>query len=369
MTAKWLLVAGIFLQLAATTTAHTPDTSYAIVKFTPDELQVELRYDLESLSRIVAIDSNHDGFIDRGELQLASPQLRKFLRREIQFEINEHVTDLGEYEPARWPPGETRIAQIDWNQSIVAFPFVRKVREIPESVSLSFSVFDRFGDRHKVLGVFEQPGKPPYELIYDAFEPDFLYFTDYSPSWWSQLGTFVWLGVEHIFIGYDHILFLLGLMIAGKFWALVKIVSAFTVAHTATLILAATGVIALPSRLVEVCIAATIVYVASENLLRTSIPERWRLTFAFGLIHGFGFANVLRDLGLPSQGMTRCLLAFNVGVEIGQLTIIAALWPLWHWVQKTKYASRAAFLLSSLILALGSGWLIDRLFGLEIMPF
>lgn len=158
-------------------------------------------------------------------------------------------------------------------------------------------------------------------------------------------------------------------MIASKFWSLVKIVSSFTIAHTITLILAATGVVSLPSRFVEVCIAATIVYVASENLLRESIPERWRLTFAFGLIHGFGFANVLRDLGLPNEGMTRCLLAFDLGVELGQLAIVALLWPVWQLVQRTKHAKKATQMLSILILIFGGCWLIDRFLGLEWMPF
>jgi hypothetical protein len=183
------------------------------------------------------------------------------------------------------------------------------------------------------------------------------------------MSKFVWLGVEHIFIGYDHILFLVGLLIASEFWSLVKIVSSFTIAHTLTLVLAATGIVALPSRLVEVCIAATIVYIASENLMRKSIGERWQVTFAFGLIHGFGFANVLRDLGLPREGLIRCLIAFNVGVELGQLAIVAMLWPLWRCVQSSKYAPHATQLLSLAIFALGSAWFVDRLFGLDLMPF
>ena len=349
--------------------AHTPDTSYTSVEFTPSTLRVEFRYDLESLTRLVKIDSNLDGLILESEFRTVEPELRRFLRHHVQFEINEQPTDFGEFEQARWPKSETSITIADWNQTIVAFPFERKVREIPESVSLNFSVFEQLGDRHKVLGVFKQPDKPTYEVIYTFFEPDFLYFTDYAPSWWSQLGNFVWLGVEHIFIGYDHILFLLALMIGSKFWQVVKIVSAFTVAHTITLFLAATETVTVPSRLVEVSIAATIVYVALENFVRDESPHRWRITFVFGLIHGFGFANVLRELDLPREGLVRCLLAFNCGVELGQLVIVASMWPLWRLVSKTKHGPLISSFLSGAILACGLAWLIDRLFGLEWMPF
>ena len=349
--------------------AHSPDTSYASVEFTPSTLRIEFRYDLESLTRLVKIDSNSDGLILESEFRAVESELRRFLRQQVEFEINEHATDFGEFEAARWPQAERSIPFADWNQTIVAFPFERKVREIPESVTLSFNIFEQLGDRHKVLGVFKQPDKPAYEVIYSFFEPDFLYFTDYAPSWWSQLGMFIWLGVEHIFIGYDHILFLLALMIGSKFWEVVKIVSSFTVAHTITLFLAATEIVTIPSRLVEICIAATIVYVAIENLRRDESPHRWRITFLFGLIHGFGFANVLSELGLPREGLVRCLLAFNGGVELGQLVIVSCLWPLWRVVSITKRGPLISRCLSGLILACGVAWLIDRSFGLEWMPF
>lgn len=363
------LLFGLLSSATSPAFAHTPDTSYAIAKISEQELRIELRYDLESLSRIKALDSNRDGYIERNELRDAESDLRKFLRSHVALEVNEHAIDLGEFVPARWPEAETRVAQSDWNQTLVAFPFIRKTREIPESISLRFEFFGTLGDRHKVLGVFEQPDKPAYEVLYDSFEPDFLYFTEYAPSWSSQLGTFVVLGVEHILIGYDHMLFLLALLITSRFWQLVKIVSSFTIAHTLTLVLAATGVVTLPDRFVEVCIAATIVLVASENLLRKATGERWVLTFVFGLIHGFGFANVLRDLELPREGLTRCLLAFNVGVELGQLALVTAIWPLWMLVQRSKLADTISRLLSLAILCLGASWFFERLMGVEFMPF
>ena len=145
---------------------------------------------------------------------------------------------------------------------------------------------------------------------------------------WSHVWQFFRLGVEHIWLGYDHVLFLLSLiLIVDRFGQLVKIVTSFTVAHTVTLILSALKVVSLPRDMVEIAIAATIIYTALENFWihpgDAASRRRWMLAFGFGLIHGFGFAAVLRELGLPSTGLIRCLLSFNVGVEFGQLVIVA----------------------------------------------
>ncbi len=357
--AATLLATGWFSQSSS---AHTPNTSYVLVEFTPATLRIEVRFDLESLTRVCVVDQNRDRVISEAEFRRIEPEIRSWIRRSIEFELNDFATDLGEYQPARWPDDQREVAIADWNQTVVSFPFERKVREIPEDVSIICKVFDDLGDQHKVLGAFRQPGKPSYEVVYTWFEPDFQYFTDYAVSYWSQAATFLKLGVEHIFLGYDHLLFLVALMIGSQFWPMVKIITSFTVAHTITLCLAATGLVNLPSRWLEVAIAATIVYVAIENLCREQSPHRWRLTFVFGLIHGFGFANVLRELDLPREGLLRCLLSFNVGVELGQLAIVACVWPLWNQLTRTRYARPAYLTVSIAVLACGTFWLIARIF-------
>ena len=190
-----------------------------------------------------------------------------------------------------------------------------------------------------------------------------------NTSRWSQLAGFFRLGVEHIFLGYDHILFLLSLIVVCKFRDLVKIVTAFTVAHTITLILATLAYVQLPGRLVETAIAATIVYVALENFWIREGGRRWMLTFVFGLIHGFGFAGVLRELGLPKLGLVRSLLAFNVGVEVGQLAIVLLLFPLAAGVARWKYGKYAQWAISGAIAVCGLCWCVDRALGLGFMPF
>lgn len=172
------------------------------------------------------------------------------------------------------------------------------------------------------------------------------------------------LGVEHIATGYDHVLFLLALlMVGGGFRSLVAIVTAFTVAHSLTLSLAVLDVVQLPARFVESVIALSIAWVALENMLIDRSQGRWRITFAFGLVHGFGFASILRDLHLPTQGLAVSLLAFNLGVEAGQLCIVVLAYPLVAWVQRTAYRRPSIVAASSVILVLALWWFVERAFG------
>ena len=206
-------------------------------------------------------------------------------------------------------------------------------------------------------------------VIFTRFEPDYLFDTGYRVPALDQFKEYLWLGMTHIFLGYDHVAFLLALLFVKKFRDLVKIVTAFSVAHTLTLVLAALGFVSLPSRIVETAIAASIVYVAAENIWRDAEnTHRWRLTFVFGLIHGFGFATVLRELGLPSDGLVRSLLAFNLGVELGQLAIAAVSWPAILWISKRPWAARARVSFSAVLLIFGAAWLLDRALALGLMP-
>jgi len=140
----------------------------------------------------------------------------------------------------------------------------------------------------------------------------------------SEAGRFIWLGIEHIFTGYDHVAFLIGLLLlGGGLRRVVLIVTSFTVAHSITLALAALGKVSLSPSLVEPAIAASIAYVGIENLFVSDGRRRWMIAFFFGLVHGFGFAGVLREMGLPQGALAVSLVSFNVGVELGQVVIVA----------------------------------------------
>jgi hydrogenase/urease accessory protein HupE len=176
-------------------------------------------------------------------------------------------------------------------------------------------------------------------------------------------------GTEHIFLGYDHLAFLLALLLVAVGWReVLAIVTSFTVAHSLTLLLSALDLVRIPSRLTEVLIAASIVYVAAENLLllrRQRAPrQRWMLTFAFGLVHGLGFATLLRQrLATVPGGVLAPVLSFNVGVELGQLAIVLAVFPLLSAVRRRGQAARTLLVRwgSTAVLLLGLGWLVERL--------
>jgi hydrogenase/urease accessory protein HupE len=180
---------------------------------------------------------------------------------------------------------------------------------------------------------------------------------------------FIAAGIEHIFLGYDHIAFLLAVILWGqRLWPLVKVVTAFTIAHSITLSLAALQIFAIPSAIVEPAIAASIMFVAAENFFSRNVDGRWPVTFAFGLVHGFGFASALSEIGLPVNALVPALAAFNIGVEIGQVIIVALAFPLLLWTDRigrgiAVYKGRHPVLVyscSAVILVLGLYWLIER---------
>jgi hypothetical protein len=173
------------------------------------------------------------------------------------------------------------------------------------------------------------------------------------------------MGIEHILTGYDHLLFLVCLVIPFvRLRGLLPVITAFTVAHSITLALAAFSIVTPPARLVEALIAASIVYVGLENVwaLRRhaearAIAHRWLLTFAFGLVHGFGFAAALRELHLPRALLATGLVGFNLGVEAGQLCIVALLLLL---LRRLSLGPRVTRALSLAVSALGVVWLVQR---------
>jgi len=196
-------------------------------------------------------------------------------------------------------------------------------------------------------------------------EHDTLRLTDPPPPVLTVIGRYTVSGIEHIWIGYDHIAFLIALLLwARRLWPVVKVVTAFTVAHSITLALAVLDIVSLPASVVEPLIAASIIWVAAENFFSENIARRWKVTFLLGLVHGFGFAGVLRDFGLPPDALGLALASFNIGVEIGQVAIVAVAVPVLLGIDRLMHAatrSRALVSAMSLIIAgMGLYWLAAR---------
>jgi hydrogenase/urease accessory protein HupE len=397
-------MSGPFLLIALAALGHNPDTSYARVEIGDRTVKTRLTYDIFTLLRITPLDDDGDRQVSRAELTKHLPQIEKSLREHIGVSLDGDLDedDLGTANGFVWPPDTgDAIKQADFHAAtgLIIFEFVKPTPHTPSEVSLRFYFFDLLNDRHTVLGVFALKGEmrkgEEYETVFSRFEPYFDYVTGAEPPPPAQpaegqpaltqstepprqqtrhtiaesMWRFFKMGVEHIFIGYDHICFLIALIVVSRFRDVVKIVTSFTVAHSITLILAALDVVRLNSRLVETCIAATIVYVAVENLWVKDTRHRWLLTFFFGLVHGFGFANVLREMHLPREGLIRCLLSFNVGVEVGQLAIATLLLPLAYGLKHWKYGPWAAKGISLGLAAFGLAWFIDRAFAIGFMPF
>jgi len=200
----------------------------------------------------------------------------------------------------------------------------------------------------------------------------------------AQFLTYGREGVWHIWTGFDHVLFLLSLLLpavrvrrdgAGQpaasfrasFTDVAKIVTAFTVAHSITLSLAALGVVSPPSRWVESAIALSVVLVALNNLFPVVAGGRWVAAFAFGLIHGFGFAGALADLGLPPGSLALSLAGFNLGVESGQLALVAVFLPFAFALRDTAVYRRVALAGGSAVIAvIALGWLVERAFDVPL---
>lgn len=177
---------------------------------------------------------------------------------------------------------------------------------------------------------------------------------------------FIAAGVHHILIGPDHLLFLVGLLLlGGSMRQLVLVVTAFTAAHSVTLSLAALNLLSPPARIIEPAIALSIIYVGADNLtVRGGRDVRAWIAFGFGLVHGFGFANVLREMDLPSRALGWSLFSFNVGVEIGQLVVVIAVASILAAIRaRSEIAGRRlAFAGSLVVIAAGAFWFIERVF-------
>lgn len=179
-------------------------------------------------------------------------------------------------------------------------------------------------------------------------------------AWLDRAMAFFALGVEHLLTGYDHILFLLAVIIAMTFRETIKAVTSFTVAHSLTMALAFFGLVSLPGSVVEPLIALTIVYVAVENVFAVGIRRRWLLTFVFGLIHGLGFVGVLKEITVSKSELVLSLASFNIGIEFGQLLVVVIAVPLFHRLRSYEWGAALRRWFSLSVGGLGIVWAIQR---------
>jgi hydrogenase/urease accessory protein HupE len=254
-------------------------------------------------------------------------------------------------------------AQVDDRGTRVRISFARGPGQ---RLTVRSRVSGRLALGHReLLTIRSEDGRLHTERMLDAQSEPVTISLDAVRQRTGSSAQFFSLGVRHILGGYDHLLFLAALLLGvGRAAAIAKTVTAFTVAHSVTLALAVLGIVRAPAAVVEPLIALSIVFVGLENLLRDQVDSRWKTTFAFGLVHGFGFATALQELGIGSGsiGVVTPLASFNAGVETGQLAIAMLLWPLIKGLNaRPVLRLRVSPVLSALVVVAGAYWLAQRM--------
>lgn len=374
MMARLLALLALCLAFAVPAQAHKASDSYLTLNVQESGVDGQWDIALRDLEMAVGLDANDDAAITWDEVRARHDAIAAYALARLRLvsdgavcplRVSEHLIDShtdGAYAVLRLQaacPAPVTTLTVDYNLLFDIDPQHKGLLKLTHGASTSTAIFAPDA-RSQALQVA-------------------------APSSWRQFIDYVRHGVWHIWIGFDHILFLVSLLLPavlvrrdGQWQAretlrasaidVLKIVTAFTLAHSLTLSLAVLGALSLPSRLVESTIAASVVLAALNNLW--PLVHRWRalVAFAFGLIHGFGFASVLADLGLPQDALVLSLVGFNVGVELGQLAIVALFLPLAYLLRRGVFYRRVVLTGGSALIALVAlVWLTERAFDLKLL--
>lgn len=338
------------LSFAATPLPHDPGLSSVHVRRDANALQVHAAFANADFAAVApTVDHDRDGEIEADELVRAAPELRRLAA--ASFVLAGDAAPTVELLDVRL--AENRDVELT----------LRFVDVGDGTATLELPLLQRLARGHRCYAALvDATGAVQFDALLQPTQATFVLPADAAPATgFGQAGTFFVLGIEHILIGFDHLAFLLALFAAGIAWrSAVATITAFTVAHSLTLLAAATGLVGLPAGLVEAGIAASIVVVAVANLRRRgATAHRWPLAFAFGLVHGFGFANVLAELRVGDDTLLP-LLTFNLGVEVGQLAFALAALPLLAFAARALPRCRVLDCVSVLVGFAGVLWLVER---------
>lgn len=367
-------VLGLALALGAARDLAAHDEKVSASEIDVAEREVVWRIDVgvAGLAKAIEIPAE-PAALSESALQAAKQEIARYLAAGVSLEVNGR--------PAAPVPG--RLEPIYEPFVLSAEPYIARVRqelrfrsEDPiERLRIRLRLFAELTGEHRAVVVVHweretrqwvRVGPTQLDLTRGSLRPTFLGIAREFVAW----------GAHHIFIGYDHVAFLLALLLAARrVGSMIGVVTSFTVAHSLTLALSALDVLRIDPAVTESLIAASIVYVAAENYFVGDGRHRWLLTFAFGLVHGLGFSTVLKERLNEAPGVLAPVLAFNVGVELGQIAILAIAYPLMVQLRRgadpseRERRSRRLIWIGSLpILLLGLGWLFERAFGFQFMP-
>ena len=370
MTARLLFALALLFGAATPASAHKPSDSYLTLAVYGSTVNGQWDIALRDLEFAIGVDGDGDGQLTWDEIRARHQAIAAYALARLTItgcpitggeQLIDHHTD-GAYTVLR---------------------FTAACGVAPPALQIGYRLFADTDPQHKGLLKISAGGSTR-TAIFGSDQPEQSIALQ-ETSRWREFADYVKHGVWHIWIGFDHILFLLSLLLPavlvwrGGGWQkapdfrsaavdVLKIISAFTLAHSVTLSLAALQVVSLPSQLVESAIAASVVIAALNNIMPVVHGKRWVAALVFGLIHGFGFASVLADLGLPQDSLALALVGFNVGVELGQVAIVAAFLPLAYAVRASWFYRRVVLAGGSAVIALlAAVWFGERAMGVDLL--
>lgn len=352
--------------------AHKPSDSYLTLD--ADGAEISGRWDiaLRDLDFVLQLDGDGDGALTWDEVRSRHGEIARYALARLELAADGKPCTLAAADQ-----------QVDHHtDGAYTVLHLRATCPRPGRLEIGYRLFAEVDPQHRGLLQLRHYGHATSAI----FGPDNARqsFTLDAPDRTAQLLDYGRMGVWHIWVGFDHILFLLSLLLPAvvaprgttstppRFSAVcadaVRVVTAFTVAHSVTLALSSLHLVELPTRLVESVIAASVVLAALNNIFPLLGGRRAPVAFAFGLVHGFGFAGVLAGLGLPQHAMVLSLMGFNLGVELGQLAIVAIFLPFAFLMRETRFYSRLAWSGSALVAVLALGWLAERALDVQLFP-
>ena len=375
---RTLLALALALWVGAVS-AHKPSDSYLTLRVPAAGGLLAGQWDvaLRDLDFVLGLDANHDGAITWGELKAARERIAQYAFARLTLEA------VGRGNRSHCALNFTDLLvdeHVDGHYAVLRFSADCGLK--PVELAVRYQLLFEVDPTHRGLLAVLGDGYEQAEVL--SKEAPLASVNVAAPGRWRQFEDFVSEGIWHILKGYDHILFLLTLLLpavvryAPGGWEpreslreavldVLKVVTAFTLAHSLTLSLAVLGLVHVPARLVECAIAATVVLGALNNLRPVIVGRRWAVAFAFGLVHGFGFASVLADLGLRGTNLVLSLVGFNCGVEIGQMAIVAAVLPQSFVLRRTGLYRRTFMPAgATAIVLLAAWWLLARMTGASL---
>lgn len=371
MTGRLLFVLALMFAAATPASAHKPSDSYLTLAVEGEMVRGQWDIALRDLEFAIGVDGNDDGQLTWDEIRARHDAIAAYALARLT--IAGCPVTAGE-----------QLIDNHTDGAYTVLRFTAACSAVPSQLKVTYRLFADTDPQHKGLVKMTASGATR-TAIFGIDQPEQTFALAGNAGRWGEFIDYFKHGVWHIWIGFDHILFLLSLLLPavlvwkGSRWEkapdfrsaavdVLKIISAFTLAHSVTLSLAALGWVSLPSRWVESAIAASVVIAALNNIVPIVHGKRWVAAFVFGLIHGFGFASVLADLGLPQGSLVLALVGFNIGVELGQVAIVAAFLPL-AYVARGSWLYRRVVLVggSAAIALLAAVWLGERVMDIELL--